>query len=159
MTGFGSWMNWDQATGGGVVNAYIIPESGSVLTHVNATDLKNSTAKVGGAWTQNGTVPFNSSSVPVPSVGPYSDSNYFSQGVGSPMNVASPGPYTFAIAFSATGADGGVLISTGNFNVSGFYVYENAVFSTSGAGITASITSQIGPTSNKLNVLMFGLDA
>jgi hypothetical protein len=146
------------------IPAYLIPESGTVLTHVNATDLHNGTAKVGGAWTQNGTVTFNSGATPNPSVGPFSDSNYFSQTSSSPANVAN-GPFTVVMLTnqnSTTAPSDQIIMSTGTFNAGGFYAQMFSSFFTpvvNSSGTDTGAGTSNGPVAGAFTVSIFGLDA
>ena len=123
----------DLVLSGAPLPSYIIPETGTVFyTHVNATDLHNGTDKRGGVWTQNGTVPFNAG--PLPSVGPFTDSNYFSQTT-SPAGV-SGGPFTIAMLVNVSNvASGPVLLSSGSYYAqignSGWSFDNNGFFATS----------------------------
>src|SRR5580658_8204366 len=135
--------------------SYVIPENGTVLSHVNATDLHNGTAKVGTVYTKDGTVTFNAGSPN--SVGPYSDSNYFSLGSGDPSNV-STAPWTIALVFNPTSAESGVIFSTGAYEVSGIYVYTNSVAINKSGTEYACVP---GGSANVAawNVMSFGLDS
>lgn len=135
--------------------AYLIPESGTVAVHVNATDLTNGTAKVGGAWTQHGTVPFNSGTTPRPSVGVFSASNYFSQAA-SPIAFAAA-PFTMVLCFIPT-ANAGLTIqemlgTPNNFFLSGATA-NAAAYNDSLINVPAAGTMNIG----QMNVLMGGVD-
>ncbi len=141
--------------------AYLIPESGTVYTHVNATDLNAGTALHGGAFTLNGSVTYNAAASPRPSVGPFSDSNYFSQPNSSPANVSTE-PMTVVMIINDTsittnqgvfetgayGSGGGYGLFVSNYAGNTFAPY----FSNSTEPITTVVTTGV------VHVLFTGID-
>lgn len=102
------------------VPGYLIPETGTVYEHVNATDLNNGTAHIGTAWTEHGTVTFNAGSPA--SVGPFSDSNYFTLAPGNPINVTSI--FTAVLVVNIPSAQGSAVpLATGTNGSGGFYLF------------------------------------
>jgi hypothetical protein len=141
-------------------NFYYIPESGTVVTHVNATDLHNGTARVGPAWTQNGTVPYSAG--PPAAVGPFTTStNWFSQ-TGSPLDSLVSGPWTVAIIFSQPSLSASLFIESGAVATNGWYVQStagNVVTFVNGQSGTAYGATANTITNGALNIVLFGLDA
>lgn len=130
---------------------YLVPNDANTVVHVNATDLNVGTANVGPAWTEVGTVPYNSAGTPRASVGPFSSSNYFSlpTGAGS-ANIT--GTFSIAIIFNTSASDGDLWV--------------NANFETADSGLLGYIAAQGHAaliTSNSIisgttNVFVGGLD-
>lgn len=64
---------------------YLIPETGDVVVHVNATDLYRGRAQRGPSWTQQGAIPYVAGDRPIPSVGPFAPGTEFTLLAGSPL--------------------------------------------------------------------------
>jgi hypothetical protein len=138
-------------------SAYLITNvSGTVLTHVNATDLNNGTALVGGPWTLNGSVTYNAGASPRPSVGPFSDSNYFSQTSSSPANVGA-GPWTVVLLVNPTSVvNEPVAFGTGPGSTGYFLeLFSGAAILNGGTG---SATAN-GLVPSSFNIVIAGVDS
>jgi hypothetical protein len=146
----------------GAPGAYLIPEPGgaTVLTHVNATDLHNGSSRVGGPWALHGTVPFNPTATPRPSVGPFATANYYSQPVSSPANVGAA-PFTVVVIFNPIDNSSLYIpFSTGAVGLAGFdieFVSGTAQWAVSN-GTTHAIDTVNAITAGALGVFIAGLD-
>lgn len=139
---------------------YLIPDSSKTIGHWNAADLLAGTSRVGTAWAEVGTVPSVASGLLLPAgVGPFSDSNYFTQSSGSPFNLDA-GPWTIAMVLNpASLSNSPVVIASYNSGVSaGYYIqiFAGSVSLTFG-GVDLSTSATL--ILNGLNLLICGLDA
>jgi hypothetical protein len=91
--------------GASLGGAYVIPESGTVQTHVNATDLINGTSKVGGAWAQNGVLTYDGFDSPRASIAAQSLGTGYLTQANSPLAFAST-PFTLVALIKMTSAVG-----------------------------------------------------
>jgi hypothetical protein len=144
------------------IQNYLIPQDANCTIHVNATDLNNGTAKVGPVWTMNGTVPYNALAVPKPTIGPFSDTNYFSLASGNPMNSGAA-PFVCIALLNIT-SGGGVYLSTGTQSGNGFYLQvdntQRAYLYTIKSGTLYDVSSPGGTVpENSLTMLMHGMDS
>ena len=140
-------------------SSYLIPESGTVYEHVNATDLNNGTAHVGTAWTKVGTVPFNGGTVPT--VGPFSTSNYYTLPSGGPVNRASSTAFTVAMILSTISHSSvATPLATASYGANGFLLQDNlgtpGVWI--GAGNSSITTATQAIADGVTTVLLFGVD-
>jgi hypothetical protein len=90
------WGSVGWASSGGMGTGALIAQDAGVLVHVTATDLQNGTAHAGPVWTKVGTVPYNAGTGPRASVGPFSNSNYFTLAASNPLDI-SAGPITIVV--------------------------------------------------------------
>jgi hypothetical protein len=140
---------------------YLIPYDPSVIGQWNATDLNNGTSRVGATWSRAGTVPFNgATSTQPPSVGSFSDSNYFSQPDTSPIDFATP--FTITIIASPTSdSNNPILFGGGVFTTNGYYIQVESngkaqltLFGGAGANGSTSNTITLGA----ISTILFGWD-
>jgi hypothetical protein len=145
---------------GGTLSGFsLIPNTSSNITgHWNAFNLNNGTSIMGPAWTQVGTVLYNSNN----EIGPFSDSNYFKL-VGTSGFNPTAGPYTVALVYNVPASDSGILFSTGSSSVSGLYSYFSNTSSSAqvfynNPSTEPGVTSPNNPTLG-VNVVIFGVDS
>jgi hypothetical protein len=142
-------------------SAYLITNvSGTVLTHVNATDLQNGTALVGGAWSISGTPTYNAGDTPRPSIGGFNNSTYFSQSSG-PSNVGA-GPWTGVQLLKPTSSGTTVPFEPGQVLVNGYFLQFTSPSNLLGLyNSNGTVVAQ--PTNaanlNAFNVFIFGVDS
>jgi hypothetical protein len=146
------------------VSLYLIPDDANCTSHFNASDLNAGTAKIGPAWTKVGTPAFNPLDGPVPSFGPFSDSNYFTLPAANPINSGTL-PFTcvlllkpnslgsgyFPLSTGPSSSQNGLYLQVVTTNIIYGYTYKNPSF---WAGTPTGTTP-----SGALSVLLFGVDA
>lgn len=145
------------------MSLYLIPDDANCTSHFNAIDLNNGTAKIGPAWTKVGAVPFNLIDGPVPSVGPFSDANYFTLPTVNPFN---PGafPFTCAMLVKLNSIGGGTAVASGPASSGGFYLNWGSGGPLLGTVSNASSFVQETTNPNAIptggpSVMLYGVDA
>jgi hypothetical protein len=144
---------------GGAKSAYLIPETVNVVGHWNATDFKAGTAKHGVAWTPNGTITFNASDTPRPSVGPFSNLNFYTQAAASTVNFTAA-PFTVVLVVNATVLSGttasGVFLGGWDGSKGYFQVITTSFFGEIQAPTPAMTANAM--STGVLSVFMSGVD-
>ncbi len=142
------------------MSLYLIPDDANALVHVNGTDLAKGTAKVGPVWTQQGSVPFAATNGPIPSVGPFTSSNYFSLPGGNVLNFPSAEAWTGCIIFQPPSTGNAGLFTSDSGVVTGVMCWwrgDTSILQLDvDGGLVAGSSAIVFPN---LAVAFFGRDA